>query len=179
YRDNPFLNGGDIDSWLEKQRLAYHGNDIGFKIEVLGEEFDFGTSRFIKDFSVCDDALISKVRGSFYTGVHVKGHRVCFIEVLVGKISYLPITIVTNASSKVLLSREDYALECARFRGTFVLPHTREELRFVFSKFGRGTLIARSRNLYVLSDYLIPNNLNVLSREETQDVILELSLIHS
>ncbi|HAC7289810.1 TPA_asm: PBSX family phage terminase large subunit, partial [Salmonella enterica] len=57
----------------------------------------------------------------------------------------------------------------------FVLPHTREELRFVFSKFGRGTLIARSRNLYVLSDYLIPNNLNVLSREETQDVILEFS----
>ncbi|WP_246938486.1 PBSX family phage terminase large subunit [Borrelia coriaceae] len=175
YKDNPFLNGGDIDLWLERQRLAYHGNDIGFRIEVLGEEFEFGTARFIKDFNVCDESFISGLQGSFYTGVHIKGNRVCFLEVLVGRIAYLPVTVVTNASSKVLLSREDYASECARFRGTFVLPCAREELRFVFSKFGRGSLIARNRNLYVLSDYLIPNNLNVVKREETEDVVLEFS----
>lgn len=52
YRDNPFLNGGDVEAWLEKQKLAYHGNDIGFRIEVLGEEFDFGTARLIKKFNV-------------------------------------------------------------------------------------------------------------------------------
>ncbi|WP_434757500.1 PBSX family phage terminase large subunit (plasmid) [Borrelia puertoricensis] len=175
YRDNPFLNGGDIDSWLEKQRLAYHGNDLGFRIEVLGEEFDFGTARFIKDFEVCDESLLDRAQGNFYTGVHIKGNRVCFIEIFVGRIAYFPITVVTNASSKVLLSREDYERECSRFRGAFVLPHTREELKFVFSRFGRGSLVARSCNLYVLSDYLIPNNLSVVRRDETEDVILEFS----
>ncbi|WP_038359122.1 PBSX family phage terminase large subunit [Borrelia hispanica] len=173
YRDNPFLNGGDVNSWLEKQKLAYHGNDIGFRIEVLGEEFEFGTARFIKQFKVCDESLISRVQGSFYTGVHIKGNRVCLIEILVGRLGYLPLTVVTNASSKVLLSSEDYQLEFARFRGTFVLPHTRQELRYVLSRFGRGSLMARNRSLYVLSDYLIPNNLNVVKKEETEDVILE------
>ncbi|AHH07160.1 Terminase large subunit (plasmid) [Borrelia crocidurae DOU] len=173
YRDNPFLNGGDIHAWLEKQKLAYHGNDIGFRIEVLGEEFEFGTARFIKEFKICDESLISRVQGSFYTGVHIKGNRVCLIEILVGRLGYLPLTVVTNASSKVLLSKEDYKLECARFRGTFVLPHTRQELRYVLSRFGRGSLMARNRSLYVLSDYLIPNNLNVVKKEETEDVILE------
>ncbi|ACH94190.1 PBSX family phage terminase large subunit [Borrelia duttonii] len=173
YRDNPFLNGGDVNAWLEKQKLAYHGNDIGFRIEVLGEEFEFGTARFIKEFTICDESLISRVQGSFYTGIHIKGNRVCLIEILVGRIGYLPLTVVTNASSKVLLSSEDYELECARFRGTFVLPHTRQELRYVLPRFGRGSLMARSRSLYVLSDYLIPNNLHVVKKEETEDVILE------
>nr|AAU85966.1 hypothetical protein BGP116 [Borreliella bavariensis PBi] len=101
YRDNPFLNGGDVEAWLEKQKLAYHGNDIGFRIEVLGEEFDFGTARLIKKFNVCEPSLISRANGSYYTGVHIKGNRICFLEILVGRISYLPVVIVTNACSKV------------------------------------------------------------------------------
>lgn len=173
YRDNPFLNGGDVEAWLEKQKLAYHGNDIGFRIEVLGEEFDFGTARLIKKFNVCEPSLISRANGSYYTGVHIKGNRICFLEILVGRISYLPVVIVTNACSKVLLSKADYQAEINNFKGTFVLPAAREELKYVFSRFGRGTLLAKKRNLYSLSDYLIPANLSVVNIPETNDVISE------
>ncbi|WP_233780248.1 PBSX family phage terminase large subunit [Borreliella bavariensis] len=173
YRDNPFLNGGDVEAWLEKQKLAYHGNDIGFRIEVLGEEFDFGTVRLIKKFNVCEPSLISRANGSYYTGVHIKGNRICFLEILVGRISYLPVVIVTNACSKVLLSKADYQAEINNFKGTFVLPAAREELKYVFSRFGRGTLLAKKRNLYSLSDYLIPANLSVVNIPETNDVISE------
>lgn len=173
YRDNPFLNGGDVGAWLEKQKLAYHGNDIGFRIEVLGEEFDFGTARLIKKFNVCEPSLIFRANGSYYTGVHIKGNRICFLEILVGRISYLPIVIVTNACSKVLLSKSDYQSEINNFKGTFVLPAAREELKYVFSRLGRGTLLAKKRNLYSLSDYLIPANLSVVNIPETTDVISE------
>ncbi|MBB6043479.1 PBSX family phage terminase large subunit [Borreliella yangtzensis] len=173
YRDNPFLNGGDVEAWLEKQKLAYHGNDIGFRIEVLGEEFDFGTARLIKKFNVCEPDLISRANGSYYTGVHIKGNRICFLEILVGRISYLPVVIVTNACSKVLLSKDDYQSEINNFKGTFVLPASREELKYVFSRLGRGTLLAKKRNLYSLSDYLIPANLSVVNIPETTDVISE------
>lgn len=173
YRDNPFLNGGDVEAWLEKQKLAYHGNDIGFRIEVLGEEFDFGTARLIKKFNVCEPSLISRANGSYYTGVHIKGNRICFLEILVGRISYLPVVIVTNACSKVLLSKDDYQSEINNFKGTFVLPAAREELKYVFSRLGRGTLLAKKRNLYSLSDYLIPANLSVVNIPETTDVISE------
>ncbi|WP_419253683.1 PBSX family phage terminase large subunit [Borreliella afzelii] len=173
YRDNPFLNGGDVEAWLEKQKLAYHGNDIGFRIEVLGEEFDFGTARLIKKFNVCEPSLIFRANGSYYTGVHIKGNRICFLEILVGRISYLPVVIVTNACSKVLLSKADYQAEINNFKGTFVLPAAREELKYVFSRFGRGTLLAKKRNLYSLSDYLIPANLSVVNIPETNDVISE------
>lgn len=173
YRDNPFLNGGDVEAWLEKQKLAYHGNDIGFRIEVLGEEFDFGTARLIKEFFECSPDIISRVNGSYYTGIHVKGNRICFLEILVGRISYLPVVIVTNACSKVLLSKNDYQAEINNFKGTFVLPSTREELKYVFSRLGRGTLLAKKRNLYSLSDYLIPANLHVINTPKTVDVILE------
>ncbi|WP_215535885.1 PBSX family phage terminase large subunit [Borreliella bavariensis] len=173
YRDNPFLNGGDVEAWLEKQKLAYHGNDIGFRIEVLGEEFDFGTARLIKKFNVCEPSLISRANGSYYTGIHIKGNRICFLEILVGRISYLPVVIVTNACSKVLLSKADYQAEINNFKGTFVLPAAREELKYVFSRFGRGTLLAKKRNLYSLSDYLIPANLSVVNIPETNDVISE------
>ncbi|XPC98258.1 PBSX family phage terminase large subunit (plasmid) [Borreliella japonica] len=173
YRDNPFLNGGDVEAWLEKQKLAYHGNDIGFRIEVLGEEFDFGTARLIKKFNVCEPSLISRANGSYYTGIHIKGNRICFLEILVGRISYLPVVIVTNACSKVLLSKADYQAEINNFKGTFVLPAAREELKYVFSRFGRGTLLAKKRNLYSLSDYLIPANLSVVNIPETTDVISE------
>ncbi|XPC97956.1 PBSX family phage terminase large subunit (plasmid) [Borreliella japonica] len=173
YRDNPFLNGGDVEAWLEKQKLAYHGNDIGFRIEVLGEEFDFGTARLIKKFNVCEPSLISRANGSYYTGIHIKGNRICFLEILVGRISYLPVVIVTNACSKVLLSKADYQAEINNFKGTFVLPAAREELKYVLSRFGRGTLLAKKRNLYSLSDYLIPANLSVVNIPETTDVISE------
>ncbi|WP_210362405.1 PBSX family phage terminase large subunit [Borreliella garinii] len=173
YRDNPFLNGGDVEAWLEKQKLAYHGNDIGFRIEVLGEEFDFGTARLIKKFNVCGPDIISRANGSYYTGIHIKGNRICFLEILVGRISYLPVVIVTNACSKVLLSKADYQAEINNFKGTFVLPAAREELKYVFSRFGRGTLLAKKRNLYSLSDYLIPANLSVVNIPETNDVISE------
>ncbi|WP_210359853.1 PBSX family phage terminase large subunit [Borreliella garinii] len=173
YRDNPFLNGGDVEAWLEKQKLAYHGNDIGFRIEVLGEEFDFGTARLIKEFFECSPDIISRVNGSYYTGIHVKGNRICFLEILVGRISYLPVVIVTNACSKVLLSKNDYQAEINNFKGTFVLPSTREELKYVFSRLGRGTLLAKKRNLYSLSDYLIPANLHVINTPKTVDVISE------
>ncbi|WP_418885579.1 PBSX family phage terminase large subunit [Borreliella tanukii] len=173
YRDNPFLNGGDVEAWLEKQKLAYHGNDIGFRIEVLGEEFDFGTARLIKKFNVCEPGIISRANGSYYTGIHIKGNRICFLEILVGRISYLPVVIVTNACSKVLLSKDDYQSEINNFKGTFVLPAAREELKYVFSRFGRGTLLAKKRNLYSLSDYLIPANLSVVNIPETNDVISE------
>ncbi|WP_418905583.1 PBSX family phage terminase large subunit [Borreliella japonica] len=173
YRDNPFLNGGDVEAWLEKQKLAYHGNDIGFRIEVLGEEFDFGTARLIKKYNVCEPSLISRANGSYYTGVHIKGNRICFLEILVGRISYLPVVIVTNACSKVLLSKDDYQSEINNFKGTFVLPAAREELKYVFSRLGRGTLLAKKRNLYSLSDYLIPANLSVVNIPETTDVISE------
>lgn len=173
YRDNPFLNGGDVEAWLEKQKLAYHGNDIGFRIEVLGEEFDFGTARLIKEFFKCSPDIISRVNGSYYTGIHVKGNRICFLEILVGRISYLPVVIVTNACSKVLLSKNDYQAEINNFKGTFVLPSTREELKYVFSRLGRGTLLAKKRNLYSLSDYLIPANLHVINTPKTVDVISE------
>lgn len=173
YQDNPFLNGGDVEAWLEKQKLAYHGNDIGFRIEVLGEEFDFGTARLIKKFNVCEPSLISRANGSYYTGVHIKGNRICFLEILVGRISYLPVVIVTNACSKVLLSKADYQAEINNFKGTFVLPAAREELKYIFSRFGRGTLLAKKRNLYSLSDYLIPANLSVVNIPETNDVISE------
>ncbi|ACO38473.1 PBSX family phage terminase large subunit [Borreliella burgdorferi] len=173
YRDNPFLNGGDVQAWLEKQRLAYHGNDIGFRIEVLGEEFDFGTARLIKKFNVCGPEILSRTNGSYYTGIHVKGNRICFLEILVGRISYLPVVIITNACSKVLLSKTDYQSEINKFKGVFVLPTAREELKYVFSRFGRGTLLAKKRNLYSLSDYLIPSNLNVVNKPETTDVISE------
>ncbi|WP_215536365.1 PBSX family phage terminase large subunit [Borreliella bavariensis] len=173
YRDNPFLNGGDVEAWLEKQKLAYHGNDIGFRIEVLGEEFDFGTARLIKKFNVCGPDIISRANGSYYTGIHIKGNRICFLEILVGRISYLPVVIVTNACSKVLLSKADYQAEINNFKGTFVLPAAREELKYVFSRFGRGTLLAKKRNLYSLSDYLIPTNLSVVNIPETNDVISE------
>ncbi|WP_327785844.1 hypothetical protein [Borreliella garinii] len=33
-----------------------------------------------------------------------------------------------------------------------MLPSAREELKYVFSRFGRGTLLAKKRNLYSLSD---------------------------
>ncbi|ACL34930.1 PBSX family phage terminase large subunit [Borreliella garinii] len=173
YRDNPFLNGGDVEAWLEKQKLAYHGNDIGFRIEVLGEEFDFGTARLIKKFNVCGPDIISRANGSYYTGIHIKGNRICFLEILVGRISHLPVVIVTNACSKVLLSKADYQAEINNFKGTFVLPAAREELKYVFSRFGRGTLLAKKRNLYSLSDYLIPANLSVVNIPETNDVISE------
>lgn len=173
YRDNPFLNGGDVEAWLEKQKLAYHGNDIGFRIEVLGEEFDFGTARLIKEFFECSPDIISRVNGSYYTGIHVKGNRICFLEILVGRISYLPVVIVTNACSKVLLSKNDCQAEINNFKGTFVLPSTREELKYVFSRLGRGTLLAKKRNLYSLSDYLIPANLHVINTPKTVDVISE------
>ncbi len=173
YRDNPFLNGGDVQAWLEKQRLAYHGNDIGFRIEVLGEEFDFGTARLIKKFNVCGPEILSRANGSYYTGIHFKGNRICFLEILVGRISYLPVVIITNACSKVLLSKTDYQSEINKFKGVFVLPTAREELKYVFSRFGRGTLLAKKRNLYSLSDYLIPSNLNVVNKPETTDVISE------
>ncbi|WP_434792935.1 PBSX family phage terminase large subunit (plasmid) [Borreliella burgdorferi] len=173
YLDNPFLNGGDVKAWLEKQKLAYHGNDIGFRIEVLGEDFDFGTARLIKEFKVCTSDIISKVNGSYYTGIHVKGNRICFLEILVGRISYLPIVIITNARSKILLSKTDYQAEINNFKGIFVLPSAREELKYVFSRLGRGALLAKNRNLYSLSDYLIPSNLNVVNKPETSDVISE------
>ncbi|UGQ16714.1 PBSX family phage terminase large subunit [Borrelia sp. RT5S] len=175
YKDNPFLNGGDTAAWLAKQRLAYHGNDIGYRIEVLGEEFEFQTARLIKDFSICDASLLARTVGSYYTGVHIKGNRVAFLEVLIGRIAYLPITIVTNAACKVLLSREDYACQTQRFKGVFVLPNTRAELANVFSRLGKGALLARNKNLYALSDYLIPSNLNVIANEETESVISEFS----
>ncbi|WP_232535964.1 PBSX family phage terminase large subunit [Borrelia sp. A-FGy1] len=175
YKDNPFLNGGNVKAWLAQQRLAYHGNDIGYRIEVLGEEFDFQTARLIKDFSTCDASFLERATGSFYTGVHVRGNRIVFIEVLLGRLLYLPITVVTNAASKVLLTRQDYASQADQFRGTFVLPSSRAELQYAFSKLGRGALLARARNLYALSDYLLPSNLYVLKAEQTEDVITEFS----
>ncbi len=72
-----------------------------------------------------------------------KGNRICFLEILVGRISHLPVVIVTNACSKVLLSKADYQAEINNFKGTFVLPAAREELKYVFSRFGRGTLLAK------------------------------------
>lgn len=173
YRDNPFLNGGDVEAWLEKQKLAYHGNDIGFRIEVLGEEFDFGTARLIKKFNVFVNPVLFPEPMAATTQGYTSREIVCFLEILVGRISYLPVVIVTNACSKVLLSKADYQAEINNFKGTFVLPAAREELKYVFSRFGRGTLLAKKRNLYSLSDYLIPANLSVVNIPETNDVISE------
>ncbi|WP_418456515.1 terminase large subunit [Borreliella lusitaniae] len=103
----------------------------------------------------------------------VKGNRICFLEILVGRISYLPIVIITNACSKILLSKTDYQAEINHFKGIFVLPASREELKYVFSRFGRGALLAKKLNLYSLSDYLIPSNLNVVNKPQTSDVISE------
>ncbi|WP_373592376.1 terminase large subunit, partial [Borreliella garinii] len=47
----------------------------------------------------------------------------------------------------MLLSKADYQAEINNFKGTFVLPAAREELKYVFSRFGRGTLLAKKRNL--------------------------------
>lgn len=73
----------------------------------------------------------------------------------------------------MLLSKADYQAEINNFKGTFVLPAAREELKYVFYLFGRGTLLAKKRNLYSLSDYLIPANLSVVNIPETNDVISE------
>ncbi|WP_233464678.1 terminase large subunit [Borreliella bavariensis] len=53
------------------------------------------------------------------------------------------------------------------------MPTAREEIKYVFSRFDRGTLLAKKRNLYSLSDYLIPSNLSVVNTPQTTDVILE------
>ncbi|WP_327786016.1 terminase large subunit [Borreliella valaisiana] len=62
--------------------------------------------------------------------------------------------IVTNACSKVLLSKADYQTEINNFKGTFMLPAAGEELKYVFSSFGRGTLLAKKQNLTYIPAFL-------------------------